>query len=113
MKKVTTIVSISFAVIGQLSSGNSEAKELPLSTWKSIMNTAKAEYKKGNITGACTHATNVTHFIDTEIYKVRNNKQLHQDVMFLMQEWQTYVGKYCGGKPLAQKSKLGEAIKRQ
>ena len=51
--------------------------------------------------------------MNTEIYKARNNKQLHQDDMFSMWEWQTYVGKYCGGKPLAQKSKLGEAINRQ
>ena len=87
MKKLKIIVSISFVVIGLLSSGNSEAKGLPLSTWKSIMN--------------------------TEIYKVRNNKQLQQDVMFLMWDWQTYVGKYCGGRPLAQKSKLWDAINRQ
>jgi hypothetical protein len=113
MKKLKTIISISFVVIGLLSSGNSEAKELPLSTWKSIMNTAKAEYNKGNILGACTHATNLAHFMNTEIYKVRNNKQLQQDVMFLMWDWQTYVGKYCGGRPLAQKSKLWDAINRQ
>ena len=82
-----TIVSISFVVIGLLSPGNSEAKELPLSAWKSIMNTAKAEYNKGNILGACTHATNLAHFMNTETYKVRNNKQLQQDVMFLMWYW--------------------------
>ena len=107
------IASAYLAGISLLFSGTSEAKELPLNTWKSIMNTAKAEYNKGNIMGACTHATNLAHFMNTEIYKVRNNKQLQQDVMFLMWDWQTYVGKYCGGRPLAQKSKLWDAINRQ
>ena len=77
------------------------------------MNKAKTEYNKGKITGGCTHATNLAHFTNTEIYKVRNNKQLQQDIMFLMWDWQTYVGKYCGEKPLAKKSKLGEANNRQ
>ena len=77
------------------------------------MNTAKAEYNKGNIMGACTHATNLEHFMNRETYKVRNNKQLQQDLMFIMWDWQTYVGKYYGGRPLAQKSKLWDAINRQ
>lgn len=75
------------------------------------MDTAQTEYKKGNITGACNHATNLAYFMNTEIYNVRDNKQLQQDVTFLMFDWQTYVGKYCGSRPLAHKSRLWKDIK--
>jgi len=82
------------------------AKEIPLDSWKSIMDTVKAQYDKGNITGACTNAINLAHFMNTEIYNVRDNRQLQQDVTFLMWDWQTYVSKYCGGRPLVKKSRF-------
>jgi hypothetical protein len=113
MKKMKAIASAYLAGISLLFSGTSEAKELPLNTWKSIMNTAKIEYNKGNIIGACTNATNLAHFMNTKIYEVRGNKTLQKDVTFLMWDWQTYVGKYCGGRPLKNKSRLWKEIDNQ
>ena len=113
MKIVKAIAAASVVGITVFFPGISEAKEVPIKSWKSIMNAAQTQYKKGNIKGACTHATNLAHFMNLEIYKTRDNKQLQRDVTFLMWDWQTYVGKYCGGRPLVQKSRLWKEIDAQ
>ena len=51
--------------------------------------------------------------MNLEIYKTRDNKQLQRDVTFLMWDWQTYVGKHCGGRPQVQKSRLWKEIEAQ
>lgn len=106
MNIVNGLTSLSLASLSLFFSTAIAAKEIPLESWKSIMDNVKTQYDNGNITGACTNAINLAHFMNTEIYNVRNNKQLQQDVTFLMWDWQTYVGKYCGGRPLVKKSRL-------
>lgn len=106
MNIVNGLTSLSLGSLSLFFSTAIAAKEIPLESWKSIMDNVKTQYDNGNITGACTNAINLAHFMNTEIYNVRNNKQLQQDVTFLMWDWQTYVGKYCGGRPLVKKSRL-------
>ncbi|QNI76506.1 hypothetical protein SynMVIR181_01536 [Synechococcus sp. MVIR-18-1] len=50
--------------------------------------------------------------MNTKASEVRQagNKALAQDVVFLMWDWQTYVGKYCGRRRLVKKSRLWDAI---
>jgi len=92
----------------------SAANALPLDQWKSIMTIAEREYNKGNIQGACGNATNLAFFMNQEEFKVRQsgNKTMAKDVLYLMWDWQTYVGKYCGGRPLNKKSALWRTIDR-
>ncbi|WP_137024911.1 hypothetical protein [Synechococcus sp. UW179A] len=115
VKTITAFASVSLASFSIFFSAPIAANELPLDTWKSIMDHAQTQYDKGNLTGACTHATNLAHFMNLEIYKVgqTGNQSLKRDVTFLMWDWQTYVGKYCGGRPLLKKSRLWNEIERQ
>ena len=106
MKIANGLVSLSLASLSLLLPKTIVAKEIPIKSWKSMMDNVKTQYDNGNIVGACTNAINLAHFMNTEIYNARDNKQLQQDVTFLMWDWQTYVGKYCGGRPLVKKSRL-------
>ena len=92
----------------------SAANALPLDQWKSIMTIAEREYNKGNIQGACGNATNLAFFMNQEEFKVRQsgNETMAKDVLYLMWDWQTYVGKYCGGRPLNKKSALWSTLDR-
>ena len=100
--------------VALLSATTSQANALPLDQWKSIMRIAEREYNKGNIQGACGNATNLAFFMNQEEFKVRQsgNEAMAKDVLYLMWDWQTYVGKYCGGRPLNKKSALWSTLDR-
>ena len=98
-----------------LFAGTTEVQELPLDQWKSGINRVDIQYNNDNISGACTNAINLAHSMNTKASEVRQagNKALARDVVFLMWDWQTYVGKYCGGRRLVKKSRLWDAIDRR
>ena len=77
-----------------------EAQVLPLDQWKSGIKFIEIQYNNDNISGACTNAINLAHSMNSKAFEVRQagNKTLVQDIIFLMWNWQAYVGKYCGGR---------------
>ena len=77
-----------------------EAQVLPLDQWKSGINRTEIQYNNDNISGACTNTINLAHSINSKDFEVKQagNKTLAQDIIFLMWNWQAYVGKYCGGR---------------
>ena len=103
------------AGIAILFAGTTEAQVLPLDQWKSGINLTEIHYNNDNISGAYTNAINLAHSMNTKAFEVRQagNKALAQDVVFLMWDWQTYVGKYCGRRRLVKKSRLWDAINRR
>ena len=92
-----------------------EAQVLPLDQWKSGINRTEIQYNNDNISGACTNAINLAHSINSKDFEVKQagNKTLAQDIIFLMWDWPTYVGKYCSGRRLVKKSRLWDAIDRR
>lgn len=115
MNSFKRIFPSSLAGMVILFAGTTEAQVLPLDQWKSGINRVDIQYNNDNISGACTNAINLAHSMNTKASEVRQagNKALAQDVVFLMWDWQTYVGKYCGGRRLVKKSRLWDAIDRR
>ena len=115
VKLINSLASASLAGFSLFFPATTVAREVPLDTWKSIMDNAQTQYDKGNVIGACTNATNLAHFMNVEVYEVgkTGDQSLERDVRFLMWDWQTFVGKYCGGRPLLKKSRLWNDIDQQ
>ena len=91
------------------------AQAPPLDTWKTVMESAEEQFRAGEPMYACRHATDLAHFLNEEIMKLQKtnaSREMVQDVMWLEMDWQTYVGKYCGTRPITRKSALWPTIDR-
>ena len=91
------------------------AQAPPLDTWKTVMNNTEEQFRAGEPMYACRHATNLAHFMNEEITRLQKqkaSKDMVRDLMWLEMDWQTYVGKYCGSRPITRKSSLWPTIDR-
>ena len=87
----------------------------PLDTWKIVMESAEEQFRAGEPMNACRHATNLAHFMNEEIMKLQKrnaSREMVRDVMWLEMDWQTYVGQYCGTRPITRQSALWSTIDR-
>ena len=100
MNSFKRIVPTSLAGMAILFAGTTEAQVLALDQWKLGINRTEIQSNNDNISDACTNAINLAHSMNSKAFEVRQagNKTSAQDIIFLMWDWQTYVGKYCDGR---------------
>ena len=87
----------------------------PLKEWKTVMEMAEQQHRKGNHVYACRHATNLAHFMNKENFELQQRQapqQMINDLARLEKDWQAYVGKYCSYEQPVNRSKLWPTINR-